>query len=89
MSAGVWRYLGTTIQEVPHLSFCRLSQKSIIMKKIFTPNGGKPIVVSSLEDIIDYMRDHLDGFSGVETHENYVLAYIDRDPTPICIGTIK
>lgn len=59
------------------------------MERIFTPNGGKPIVVSSLEDIINYMRNDLDGFSRVETHENYVLAYINGDPAAICIGTIK
>ena len=41
------------------------------------PNGGKPIVVSSLEDIISYMRNDLNGFSRVETHGDYVLAYIN------------
>ena len=57
-------------------------------KKIFTPNGGEPIEVNGLQDVVDYMGTRLDGFSSIEEDRNLVLAYIQNNPTPICIGKI-
>ncbi len=58
-------------------------------KMIFTPNGGEPIYVDNLQDIVTHMRSHLDGFSRIEEDRNFILAYIQEDQTPICIGTIS
>ena len=57
-------------------------------KMIFTPNGGEPVNVDNLQDIVTHMGSHLDGFSRIENDGNMILAYIQEDPTPICIGKI-
>lgn len=58
-------------------------------KKIFYPNGGKPVPVSSIEDIVDYMGDYLDGFANIEICEGKVLVNHKNDPSYICIGFLK
>ena len=67
-----------------------MSQKENTMeKKIFYPNGGEPIPVSSLKDIVHYMGEHLDGFPHIEICEDKVLIYHKNDPSAICIGFLK
>ena len=59
------------------------------MKRFFTPNGGIPVEVSSLDDIKTLLGDQFDGFSNIEIDRNLVLAYLNGDPSPICIGHIE
>ena len=58
-------------------------------KKVFYPNGGSPIEISSSEDIVNYMGNSLNGFSRIEEDRNLILAYQQNDPSPICIGQIR
>ncbi len=45
-------------------------------KMLFTRNGGTPVMVSSIEDIIRSLGDLIQGFDDVEIDRNLVLARI-------------
>ena len=56
------------------------------MKKIFTPNDGRPsIEVSSLEEIREYMGDIMDHFGSIEAQDEHVLARIGEQYVKIGI----
>lgn len=55
----------------------------------FKPTGSSSALeVQSINDIIDYMGEHLNGFTHIEIDKNRVIGYISNDPTGICIGTV-
>ncbi len=45
-------------------------------KMLLTRNGGTPVMVSSIEDIIRSLGDLIQGFDDVEIDRNQVLARI-------------
>ncbi len=55
----------------------------------FKPTGSSSEVeVFSINDIIYYLGDRLNGFTHIEIVQNRVIGYISNDPTGICIGTV-
>ncbi len=56
-------------------------------KRLFTRNGGTPVVVSSVDEIKRSLGDSIKGFDDVEIDGNQVLARIGIDY--IQIGTIQ
>lgn len=58
-------------------------------QKILYLNGGTPVPVISIEDIVRYMGDCLDGFANIEICEDKVLVKHKNDPSYICIVFLK
>lgn len=56
-------------------------------KRLFTRNGGTPVIVSSVDEIKKSLGDSIKGFDDVEIDGNQVLARIGIDY--IQIGTIQ
>lgn len=54
-------------------------------KMLLTRNGGTPVMVSSIEDIIRSLGDLIQGFDDVEIDRNQVLARIGIEYTQIGI----